>query len=104
MNPSQASSGGRRVVITGIGAISPIGMSARETWSNALEGKSGVGPITLFDSKDSPVTFAAEVKGFDLTRAVGPYHPAPGATVTQAGSAKDARRVGRYVHFALAAG
>jgi len=58
----------RRVVITGIGAVSPIGLSAKETWGNALEGKSGIGQITLFDTKDCPVTIAGEVKGYDFTR------------------------------------
>lgn len=97
----------RRVVITGIGAVTPLGLNAQETWRNALEGRSAVAPISLFDTKDCPVTFAAEVKGFDVTRAVGPFTPNPSAPdthVTQAANAKDARRVGRYVHFALAAG
>jgi 3-oxoacyl-[acyl-carrier-protein] synthase II len=97
----------RRVVITGIGAVTPLGLSARETWKNALEGRSGVGPITLFDPKDCPVTFAAEVKGFDVTRPVGPFHPDskdPAHVVTQGGNAKDARRVGRFCNLAIAAG
>lgn len=101
--------GRRRVVITGIGAVTPLGLSARETWGNALEGRSGVQQITLFDAvgTGSPVTIAAEVKGFDITRPVGPFHPVPGSaehTITQAGNSKDARRVGRFVHLALAAG
>ncbi|MCM2277562.1 MAG: beta-ketoacyl-ACP synthase II [Oligoflexia bacterium] len=97
----------RRVVITGMGAVSPLGLSAQETWRNSLEGRSGAATIKLFDPKDCPVTFAAEVKGFDVTRAVGPFHPNPASpeyAVTQAANAKEARRVGRYVHFALAAG
>ena len=94
----------RRVVVTGIGAVSPLGLSVQETWANAIEGKSGVAPITLFETKDCPVTFAAEVKGFDVTRPVGPYRPAPGTEITMAANAKEARRVGRFVHFALAAG
>ena len=98
------SGGIRRVVVTGIGALSPLGLNARDTWKAALEGRSGVGQITLFDPKDSPVTIAAEVKGFDVTRAVGPYHPAPDSTVTQAANTKEARRVGRFVHLALSAG
>jgi 3-oxoacyl-[acyl-carrier-protein] synthase II len=79
-------------------------LSAKETWGNALEGKSGVGSISIFDSTGSPVTIAAEVKGFDFTRSVGPFHPADGQTVTQAANSKDARRVGRFVHLALGAG
>ncbi len=96
----------KRVVVTGIGAVSPLGLTARESWGHALEGKPGPGPITLFDPQESPVTFAAEVRGFDVTRASGPFYPRgrAEAAVTQAANAKDARRVGRYVHFALAAG
>lgn len=55
----------RRVVITGFGAISAVGLTAEETWQNIVEGRSGVGPITLFDTTDFPVGLAAEVKGFD---------------------------------------
>jgi 3-oxoacyl-[acyl-carrier-protein] synthase II len=94
----------RRVVVTGIGAVTPLGLSVADSWNGVIEGRSGVGPIQLFDSTDSPVTIAAEVKGFDVTRQVGPYHPAPGLEVNQAANAKEARRVGRFVHFALAAG
>jgi len=94
----------RRVVVTGVGVVSPLGQSAGETWRNALEGRSGVGSISHFETTDCPVTIAAEVKGFDVTRPVGPYHPAPDHVVNQAASTKDARRVGRFVHMALAAG
>jgi len=103
----------RRVVITGLGAVSPLGLSARESWTNALAGKSGVGQITLFNPENCPVTIAAEVKGFDVTRAMGPFHPhgpvgsatnPEGIVVTQAANAKDARRVGRFCHFGMVAG
>lgn len=94
----------RRVVVTGIGAVTPLGLNAGDTWKNALEGRSGIARTTLFELTDCPVTISGEVKGFDVTRAVGPYHPKPGLEVTQASSAKDARRVGRFVHLALAAG
>lgn len=94
----------RRVVITGIGAVTPLGLNAQETWDNTLLGKSGVGRITLFDPTDCPVTIAAEVKNFDVTRSIGPFHPAPQIEITQAANTKDARRVGRFVHLALAAG
>ena len=93
----------RRVVVTGIGAMSPLGLSVRDTWNNALEGRSGIGRTTLFELTDCPVTISGEVRGFDVTRAVGPFHPGPGLEVTQASSTKDARRVGRFVHLALAA-
>ena len=58
----------RRVVVTGLGVASPLGNTVSETWSNLLAGKSGVGAITLFDPKDCPVQFAAEVKNFDITK------------------------------------
>lgn len=53
-----------RIVVTGVGAVSPLGLSASESWNNALEGVSGVGPITLFDSSDFLVQIACEVKNF----------------------------------------
>jgi 3-oxoacyl-[acyl-carrier-protein] synthase II len=55
-----------RVVITGMGAITPLGHSVAELYNNQIEGKSGVGPITLFDAQTFPTKFAAQVKGFDL--------------------------------------
>src|SRR2546426_7557013 len=61
----------RRVVITGMGAVTPLGHSVAELYGNQLEGKSGVGPITLFDASKFPTTFAAQVKDFDLSRFVG---------------------------------
>lgn len=94
----------RRVVITGLGAVSPLGLNAQDTWRSALEGRSGVDLITSFDPTDAPVKIAAEVKGFDFTRPVGPFYPAPGLEVTQAANTKEARRVGRFVHLATAAG
>lgn len=100
-NRSQAK---RRVVVTGVGAVSPLGLSASTTWKSALEGRSGIARTTLFDLTNCPVEFSGEVKGFDVTRPVGPFHPTPEAQITQAANSKDARRVGRFVHFALAAG
>lgn len=55
----------RRVVITGLGTVSPLGLTVHETWDNCLNGVSGVGPITLFDSSDHLVQIACEVKNFD---------------------------------------
>lgn len=55
----------RRVVVTGIGAVTPIGLTAGETWSAMLEGKNGIAPITLFDTTDYKAKLAAEVKGFE---------------------------------------
>jgi 3-oxoacyl-[acyl-carrier-protein] synthase II len=100
----------RRVVITGIGAVSPLGPTAAETWKNALEGRSGIGKITLFDPTDCSVQIAGEVKGFDVTKPLSsPLQPRPLANppeppITQAASVKDARKVGRFSHFAMAAG
>ncbi len=55
----------RRVVVTGLGAVTPIGNTAEEFWNNAKEGKAGIGEITRFDTSDYKVKLAAEVKGFD---------------------------------------
>jgi 3-oxoacyl-[acyl-carrier-protein] synthase II len=60
----------RRVVITGMGAITPLGDSVKDLYENQLRGKSGVGPITLFDASTFPTSFAAQVKNFDLARYV----------------------------------
>jgi 3-oxoacyl-[acyl-carrier-protein] synthase II len=83
-----------------------------EIWSNALEGRSGIDRITLFDLTDCPVTIAGEVKNFDVSKPVGPFHPFAGdptvteapAPLTQAANAKEARKMGRFIHLALAAG
>jgi 3-oxoacyl-[acyl-carrier-protein] synthase II len=78
----------RRVAVTGLGAITPIGLDAPSTWQAALSGESGVDFIQAFDASDFPVRIAAEVKGFD------PATVAP---------AKDARRMDRNVQLALGA-
>lgn len=96
--------GKRRVVVTGMGTVNPLGLNVAETWQNAIEGRSGISTTTLFETTDCPVTISGEVKGFDVTRPMGPFHPTPHTQITQAANSKDARRVGRFVHFALAAG
>jgi 3-oxoacyl-[acyl-carrier-protein] synthase II len=58
----------RRVVVTGIGLVTPVGIGKEETWSALLAGKSGAGPITSFDASEFATTFACEVKDFDPTR------------------------------------
>jgi len=78
----------RRVVITGVGVISPVGNDAKTFWNSLLEGKSGVGPVTAFDASEYPTRIAAEVKDFD-----------PGTYMDK----REARRQDRYVQFALAA-
>ena len=78
----------RRVVVTGIGLLCGIGRTAPEVWNNLLCGKSGMAPITSFDATGFPVTFAAEVKGFNPLDFM---------------EKKEARKMGRFIHFALAA-
>ncbi|HSM34107.1 MAG TPA: beta-ketoacyl-ACP synthase II [Anaerolineae bacterium] len=79
----------RRAVITGVGAVTPIGNDHPTFWANAKAGKSGGGPITHFDASDLDVRIAAEVKDFDPADAMNP---------------KMARRMSRFIHFAMAAG
>ncbi len=95
----------RRVVVTGIGAVSPLGLTAPESWKNALEGRPGIGKITLFDTVDCPVQIAGEVKGFDVTKPLPtPVRPRPSEEpVTVAANPKDARKIGRFSHFAMVA-
>ncbi|WP_448590524.1 beta-ketoacyl-ACP synthase II [Thermoflexus hugenholtzii] len=77
-----------RVVITGMGAITPLGNDVETFWRNVVAGRSGVGPITLFDASAMKTRIAAEVKGFDPEAWFG---------------RKEARRMDRYAQFALAA-
>lgn len=77
-----------RVVVTGMGAVTPVGNDVPTMWKNVVEGRSGVGKITLFDASDLETQIAAEVKGFDPVALLG---------------AKTARRMDRYTQFALAA-
>jgi 3-oxoacyl-[acyl-carrier-protein] synthase II len=83
-----AYSNGRRVVITGLGAITPIGNTAEEFWRNLVAGKSGISYITRFDATDSPVKIAAEVKGFNPDEYIEP---------------KAARRMARFAQYGVAA-
>lgn len=78
----------RRVVVTGLGAVTPLGNTVEEFWSNVAAGRSGVGPITLFDASPLPTRFAAEVKGFDATAFI---------------NKKDARKMDRFTQFAFVA-
>lgn len=78
-----------RIVITGVGAVSPLGLSAEESWRNAVNGVSGVGPVTQFDPSEHLVKIACEVKGFRPEDFM---------------QARDARRRDRYEQFAAAAG
>jgi beta-ketoacyl-acyl-carrier-protein synthase II len=76
-----------RVVVTGMGMVSPVGLSAPETWEAIVKGTNGIAPITLFDPDGQEVTFAAEVKGFDPARYM---------------DRKEVRRNDRFVQFAVA--
>ena len=76
----------KRVVVTGLGALTPVGNSVSETWESLLQGKSGAGPITLFDASHFKTQFACEVKGFN-----------PNDHFDR----KEARRYDRYTQFAL---
>ena len=78
----------RRVVITGLGAITPLGNSVDEFWAGIKAGKSGIGPITLFDSSINKVHYAAEVKNFDPADYM---------------DSKDARKMARFTQFGVAA-
>ena len=80
--------GRRRVVITGLGAVTPLGNDFETSWSNLLAGESGAGPIERFDASDFAVTFACELKDFDPTDWV---------------DRKSARRMDRFTHMILAA-
>jgi 3-oxoacyl-[acyl-carrier-protein] synthase II len=80
--------GRRRVVVTGLGAVTPLGLDVESTWSSLLAGESGAAEITAFDHSDYPVHFACEVKGFDPTEWI---------------DRKAARRMDRFAHLILAA-
>jgi len=77
----------RRVVITGVGLVTPVGLDPESTWDALIAGQSGAGPITRFDASDQDVRFACEVKGFD-----------PEAWMDR----KDARRADRFLQLAMA--
>jgi 3-oxoacyl-[acyl-carrier-protein] synthase II len=79
----------RRVVVTGMGAISPVGNNLAETWSNLMEGKSGLGRITHFDPEGFSCTVAGEVKDFDPTLVM---------------DAKEARKMDRFIQLGMVAG
>ena len=79
----------RRVVITGLGIVSPVGNTVEEAWQNILAGKSGIGTITRFDASAFSTRIGGEVKNFDITQFI---------------PAKDARRMGTFIHYGMAAG
>jgi 3-oxoacyl-[acyl-carrier-protein] synthase II len=78
----------RRVVVTGVGLVSPLGIGTEETWAGIREGRSGAGPITLFDASQHSTHFACEVKGFDPLKWV---------------EKKEVKKMDRFIQFAVAA-
>ena len=78
----------RRVVVTGLGCVSPVGNTVSEAWSNLLAGQSGIGPITRFDATAMSCRIVGEVKNFDLESYI---------------SAKEARTMDRFIHYGIAA-
>lgn len=78
----------RRVVVTGMGMITPIGLTVKENWENILNGKSGIGYLTKFEIHDFPVKIAGEVKNFDPANYM---------------EKKEVRKMDPFIHFALAA-
>ncbi|MEP7245400.1 MAG: beta-ketoacyl-ACP synthase II [Gammaproteobacteria bacterium] len=79
----------RRVVVTGLGIVSPVGSTVPSAWDAILSGESGIGPIKRFDVSAFPVRFGGEVRGFDLEKYI---------------TAKDARRMDPFMHYGIAAG
>lgn len=78
----------RRVVVTGVGMVTPVGLDTESSWSGLIAGRSGIGPITQFDDKDIPTQIAGEVKGFDAAKYIEP---------------KEIKKMDRFIHLAIAA-
>jgi 3-oxoacyl-[acyl-carrier-protein] synthase II len=79
----------RRVVVTGLGIISPVGSTVKSAWDAIVRGESGIGPIAKFDVSAFPVRFGGSVRDFDVTQYITP---------------KDARRMDEFMHYGVAAG
>jgi 3-oxoacyl-[acyl-carrier-protein] synthase II len=79
---------GRRVVVTGVGLLTPLGIGTEASWEAIRAGKSGIGPITHFDATAFSCRIAGEVKGFDPANYV---------------EKKEIKKMGRFIHFAVAA-
>jgi 3-oxoacyl-[acyl-carrier-protein] synthase II len=78
----------RRVVITGLGCVSPVGNTVQDAWDSLLAGRSGIGPITHFDASTFACQIAGEVKNFDIDAYINP---------------KEARTMDRFIHLGIAA-
>src|ERR1700747_648035 len=79
----------RRIVVTGLGVVSPVGSTVKSAWDAVLRGESGIGPVTRFDVSAFPVRIGGAVRDFDITQYI---------------SAKDARRMDEFMHYGVAAG
>jgi len=78
----------RRVVVTGVGMVTPVGLDTETSWEGLIAGRSGIGPITQFDDKEIPTQIAGEVKGFDAAKYIEP---------------KEIKKMDRFIHLAIAA-
>jgi len=78
----------RRVVVTGVGMVTPVGLDTELSWEGLINGRSGIGPITHFDDKNIPTQIAGEVKGFDAAKYI---------------EAKEIKKMDRFIHLAVAA-
>lgn len=87
MKGSSTNMGNKRVVVTGVGAVTPVGNTAEKSWEAVINGKSGIGMLTRLDSDQFPVKVAAEIYDFDIEEYI---------------ERKDARKMDRFTHFALA--
>lgn len=79
----------RRVVVTGLGLLTPLGNTVEQSWRNIVEGKSGITPITTFDVSPFPTRFSGSIKGFELKDYIPP---------------KDVRKMDPFIHYGMAAG
>lgn len=79
----------RRIVITGLGMLTPVGNTVEESWKNIIAGKSGIAPITAFDITDFPVKISGSVKNFDATQYI---------------AKKDLKKMDIFIHYGIAAG
>src|ERR1700737_2243969 len=88
MSLSEREEGQRRVVVTGMGAVTPVGLDVPSTWDALVHGRSGVAPVQAFDVTDLKVRVAGEVKSFDPTQYM---------------DRKEARRMDRFLHLGIVA-
>ena len=77
----------RRVVVTGLGLLTPVGNTVEESWKNIVAGKSGIAPITAFDASGFSARISGSVKGFDPTEYIKP---------------KDVKKMDTFIHFGIA--